>query len=39
VASCSTPTRDWMEVAELLTKSYCLLAPTKLVKQVNQPAG
>jgi hypothetical protein len=28
---------DWDEVAELLTESYCLLAPKKLVKLVNRP--
>jgi len=30
---------DWDEVAELLTESYCVLAPKKLVAQVNRPAG
>jgi hypothetical protein len=28
---------DWTEVAELLTESYCLLAPKKLVALVNRP--
>lgn len=28
---------DWDEVAELLTESYCLLAPKKLVAQVDRP--
>ena len=28
---------DWAEVAEVLTESYCLLAPQKLVEQVNRP--
>jgi predicted DNA-binding protein (MmcQ/YjbR family) len=30
---------DWEEVAELLTDSYCLLAPRKLVARVDRPAG
>jgi hypothetical protein len=30
---------DWNEVAELLTESYCTLAPTKLVKAVNRPTA
>jgi hypothetical protein len=29
---------DWDEVAELLTESYCVLAPKKLVKLVHRPA-
>jgi hypothetical protein len=28
---------DWTEVAELVTESYCLLAPDKLVALVNRP--
>jgi hypothetical protein len=28
---------DWGEVEELLTESYCLLAPRKLVAQVDRP--
>lgn len=28
---------DWEEVAELVTESYCLLAPQKLVAQVARP--
>jgi hypothetical protein len=28
---------DWDEVAELLTESYCLLAPKKLVELVDRP--
>lgn len=28
---------DWDEVAELVTESYCLLAPRKLVAQVDRP--
>jgi hypothetical protein len=28
---------DWDEVAELLTESYCVLAPKKLVAQVDRP--
>jgi YjbR len=30
---------DWGEVAELLTESYCVLAPKKLVAQVDRPGG
>ena len=33
------PDLDWEEVAELLTESYCLLAPRKLAQQVHRPAG
>ena len=29
---------DWAEVAELLTESYCVLAPKKLVALVDRPA-
>ncbi len=28
---------DWHEVAELVIESYCLLAPKKLVEQINRP--
>jgi hypothetical protein len=28
---------DWDEVAELVTESYCVLAPKKLVELVNRP--
>jgi hypothetical protein len=28
---------DWVEVAELLTESYCVLAPKKLVALVERP--
>lgn len=28
---------DWTEVTELLTDSYCLLAPQKLVARVDRP--
>ena len=28
---------DWQEVAELLTESYCVMAPAKLVAQVPRP--
>jgi hypothetical protein len=28
---------DWDEVAELLTESYCVLAPKKLVELVDRP--
>lgn len=31
------PDADWDEVAELVTESYCLLAPTKLVELVDRP--
>lgn len=30
---------DWTEVRELLVDSYCLLAPKKLVAQVDRPPG
>jgi hypothetical protein len=30
---------DWAEVAELLTESYCLLAPKKLVALVDRPTS
>lgn len=30
---------DWTEVAELLTESYCVLAPRKLAALVQRPAG
>jgi hypothetical protein len=32
------PDTDWTEVAELLTESYCVLAPKKLVALVDRPA-
>lgn len=28
---------DWNEVAELLTESFCMLAPAKLVARVDRP--
>ena len=30
---------DWEEVAELLTESYCVLAPPALVAMVDRPAA
>jgi YjbR len=30
---------DWDDVAELLTESYCLLAPRRLVALVDRPTG
>ncbi len=30
---------DWAEVAEMLTESYCVLAPKKLASQVARPPG
>jgi hypothetical protein len=30
---------DWREVAELVTESYCALAPKKLVALVDRPGG
>lgn len=32
-------TTDWDEVAELLTESYCTMAPKKLQAQVDRPGG
>jgi predicted DNA-binding protein (MmcQ/YjbR family) len=32
-------TTDWSEVRELLTESYCLLAPKKLAAQVDRPSS
>jgi predicted DNA-binding protein (MmcQ/YjbR family) len=29
---------DWSEVAELVTESYCVMAPKKLAAQVDRPA-
>ena len=34
-----TADTDWDEVAELVTDSYCLLAPKKLVARVDRPGG
>lgn len=34
-----SPDTDWDEVAELVTESYCLLAPKKLAALVTRPAG
>ena len=33
-----TPTTDWDEIAELVTESYCLLAPKKLAARVARPS-
>jgi hypothetical protein len=30
---------DWNEVAELVTESFCMLAPKKLTMLVDRPAG
>jgi YjbR protein len=30
---------DWSEIAELLTESYCVLAPQKLVALVDRPGA
>ena len=30
---------DWSEVAELVTESYCVLAPKKLVELVDRPSA
>ncbi len=30
---------DWDEVAELLTESFCVLAPQKLIARVDRPGG
>ena len=34
-----TEDSDWGEIAELVTESYCLLAPQKLATQVLRPSG
>jgi YjbR len=34
-----TPALDWVELRELLTESYCLLAPLRLARQVQRPSG
>jgi hypothetical protein len=33
------PKTDWDEISELVTDSYCTLAPKKLVALVERPAG
>jgi hypothetical protein len=33
------PGTDWEEVADLVTESYCVLAPKRLVALVDQSAG
>ena len=33
------PDVDWEEVAELLTESYCVMAPKKLAQLVYRPPG
>ena len=30
---------DWAEIGELLTESFCVLAPKKLIDLVDRPAG
>jgi hypothetical protein len=30
---------DWSEVAELMTESYCVMAPQKLVALIDRPDG
>jgi hypothetical protein len=30
---------DWEEIAELVTESYCVLAPRSLVERVDRPPG
>lgn len=34
-----SPVSDWDEIAELVTDSYCLLAPKKLAGLIARPAG
>jgi hypothetical protein len=33
------PATDWDEVGELVTESYCLLAPANLAERVDRPGG
>jgi hypothetical protein len=33
------PETDWNEIDELVTDSYCTLAPKKLVARVERPPG
>lgn len=33
-----TDQTDWVELAELLTESYCTLAPAKLIARVQRPS-
>ena len=30
---------DWDEVAEVLTESFCVMAPAKLIARVDRPSG
>jgi hypothetical protein len=34
-----SPGADWNEIGELLTESYCTLAPPSLVSRVDRPPG
>jgi YjbR len=34
-----SPGTDWDEIGELLTESYCTLAPPSLVSRVDRPPG
>lgn len=33
------PNPDWAEITELITDSYCVMAPKKLAEQVGRPSG
>jgi hypothetical protein len=34
-----TDDTDWEEIRELVTESYCVMAPKKLAAQVDRPGG
>ena len=33
------PAGDWQEITELVTESYCVLAPRRLLEQVERPGS
>ena len=30
---------DWVEIGELITESYCVMAPQRLVDQLDRPTA